>query len=192
MIEGKEERMSAPRKAPVKPLEEEEANSEKVSRIKELLAWEAPARPFKKRSKEFFSTVSAIAFLVMVILVFLKEWFLIIAIIAFSFLIYVLSTIPPQKVKHKITNRGITTNDKEYFWEELGNFWFTQQLDETILNIKMPFRYPGRLMMLLGNQKEAKVKKVLSRFLSLEKVSPTWIEKAGKWLAEKVPLEGSS
>ena len=156
---------------------------------KVLFSWEAPIRPFKKRDKEFFSTAGAIAFLVGVILIFLKEWFLIVAIIALLFLVYILSTIPPEKTKHEITNKGIATGGRDYGWGELGNFWFSEQWEQKILNVEVPFQFPARLFMLLGDEKEEEVKKHLTRFLEHQESAPTWVDKASNWLSEKVPLE---
>lgn len=173
-------------------LKKEKIETERGVETRALLSWEAPTRPFKKRDREFFSNAVAIAFLVGVILFFLKEWFLIIAIIALLFLVYILSTVPPEKVEHKITNRGIVTGGKSYLWNELGNFWFAQQLGEKTLNIEVPFQIPRRLILLLGDQKEEVLKKLLSRFLESEEPTPGFTERAGEWLSKKIPLEKSA
>jgi hypothetical protein len=181
--------MAALPKTPKKPLEKGGTAVPEREKAKVLLVWKAPIRPFKKRNREFFSTAGAIVFLVTVILIFLKEWFLILVIIAFLFLAFVLFTTEPEKVEHKITNRGIETGGRKYLWDELGDFWFTSQLGNEVLNVGTPFRFPGRLVFLLGGEKKAKFEKLLGRFLSLEEPRPTLTEKAGKWLVKKVPLE---
>lgn len=170
-------------------MRKEKIETERGVKAQTLLVWKAPIRPYKKRDREFFSTAAAIAFLVIVILVFLKEWFLIVAIIALSFLTYVLATVPPEEVEHRITNKGIVTGGKNYIWDELANFWFSEQWGGKILNVRTPFQFPGRISLLLGDQKQESVEKLLSRFLELEEESPTITEKAGKWLAKKIPLE---
>jgi hypothetical protein len=154
-----------------------------------LLTWEAPVRPFKKRGREFYSTAGAIAILVAVILIFLKEWFLIILIAAFLFFSYVLATIPPQKTEHRLTNKGILTNNKKYIWENLGRFWFSEQWGQKILNVETPGRFPGQLILLLGEQEEKDLEKILAKYLENETPKPGFMEKAGKWVSEKVPLE---
>lgn len=176
-------------KASAKDLEKEKIEVERGVKKELLLSWRAPVRPFKKRDREFYSTAGAIAFLVMVVLFFLKEWVLIVTIIALLFLVYILSTTPPEEVEHRITNKGIETGGKNYVWNELGLFWFTKQWGETILNVSAPFQMPGRLMMLLGKEKEENLRKLLERFLEHEEMPPTMMEKAGNWLARKVPLE---
>ena len=92
-----------------------------------LFTWKSPSRPFKKREKEFFTTIAAIVFLLAVILVFVKEFLLIGAIVALSFVAYVLATIPPEVVEHRISTLGIDSVGHFNKWEELINFRFSQR-----------------------------------------------------------------
>lgn len=156
---------------------------------KDLLEWEAPARPFKKRDKEYFTTIGAIVFLLTIILFFLKEWLLIGAIIAFAFLAYVLASIPPEKVRHKITSRGIITAGRMYKWLTLSRFWFSEKWGSKILNIETLFTVPSRLALLLGDQDEKKVKEIIEKYLVEDKPPATFLDKAGNWLVKKFPLE---
>jgi len=156
--------------------------------LKTLLEWEAATRPFKKRSKEFFSTVLTIAALIVIILAFLKEWFAILAVVAFVFLVFITGKIPPENVGHKITTRGIVTGGKEYRWEQLGRFWFEEKNGQKILYVEN-FGFPRVLMMLLGETDKAKVKAILSDYLPEEAPEKTWIDKASQWLTTKISLE---
>lgn len=159
--------------------------------LKTLLAWTAPERLFKKRSREYFSTIGAIVFLLVVILLFLKEWFLILTIIALAFVVYIMATIEPRKVKHEITTKGIVTGGRKYDWEELGRFWFTEKWGQKILHIEALVRLPRQLMMILSEINKAQVEKILSQYLSSEEPEKTWIDNAGEWLSRRVPLEFS-
>jgi hypothetical protein len=156
---------------------------------KDLLEWESPARPFKKRDREYFTTIGAIVFLLTIILFFLKEWLLIGAIIAFAFLAYVLASIPPEKVRHKITTRGIITAGKMYKWPTLSRFWFSKKWGSDILNIETLFTMPGRLALLLDGQSKEKVKSTVEKYLVQDKPPATTLDKAGNWLTKKFPLE---
>jgi hypothetical protein len=88
----------------------------KVEKV--VLEWTAPARPYKKRSREFYTTILSIAFLLGIILLLLKEFLLIGVIIAFAFLSYVLSTHKPEDVAHQVTTKGIRTDNKLFEWPE--------------------------------------------------------------------------
>ena len=83
---------------------------------KEWLSWEAPERTFKKRDKDFWITAIAILILVSVILIFVQEFFLIVALGAALFLYYVLSSVPPARIKNRLTNRGVYFSDLFYAW----------------------------------------------------------------------------
>lgn len=160
-----------------------------VEEVKTLLSWKALDRPFKKRSKDYYTTIAAIVFLVVVILLFFHQWFLIMAILSLAFLAYVLGTVSPREVEHKITTQGIITGGHSYLWRELYDFWFDKSQGQPVLNVTT-FRLPGRLFMMLGDQTEEKVKEVLAKYIPFrEVVEKTWTDKASEWLSQKIPLE---
>jgi len=156
---------------------------------KVLLSWKAPARPFKKRDREYFTTIGAIVFLVAVILVFLKEWLLIAVVVSLMFVAYVLATVPPEIVEHTITNKGVETGGKLYKWEELKRFWFSKKWKDTVLNIETEKSFPGRLLLVVPEVERKRVEETLAKYLEMEAPEPTFMDKAAKWLSEKVPLE---
>lgn len=156
---------------------------------KVLLSWQAPSRPFKKQSREYFTTLGALIFLIALILLFLKEFVFIAAILSLFFFVYVLSTVKPEEITHKITNKGILTGKKTYRYENLGRFWFSQKWGSQILNVENFLGLPTRLTLLLGEAPKEKVKKVLEEYLIMEKPEKNFIDKASSWLSKKVPLE---
>ena len=156
---------------------------------KTLLSWEAPERVFKKKNKEFWTTILSVALLVSIILFFAKEYFLIAAIFALIFLFYVLSNNPPQMMKYKITNQGIFWGKAKYEWGSLWRFWFQEKEGQTILNIDTRIAFPKRLILLLGNQNKKEIRQILEDFIPYEKVGPDFVEKSTRWLAKKFPLE---
>lgn len=157
--------------------------------LKDLLVWKSPARVFKKRDREFYTTIAAIIFLLAVIMLFLKEWMLIALIISFGFMAYVLSTVEPQEVEHKITTKGVVTGEKRYEWQYLISYWFSKKWGNQILNIQTRLGFPPRLIMLLGKTEKATLQKILDKYIVMEKPQKSWIDKSGEWLAEKFPLE---
>lgn len=169
----------------------EDQNKEN-STLKTLLEWEALARPFKARSREYFSTILAIAFLLIVIAFFLKEWFLIMVIVALVFVHYIMSTVKPEKISHQITNKGVMTGGKTYLWPELFRFWFTGNGGEEVLHLQKSDRFPSVLLLLLGEADKKQIQKILSDYLTFEEPEETWIDKATTWLSEKIPLEKTS
>ena len=172
--------------------EGEKAQVVRPEPLKTLFTWSAPERPFKKRSREYFTTIGAIVFLLAVILFFLKEWFLIAVMIALMFVAYIMATVEPREVKHKITNRGIITGGKKYQWEGLNRFWFIQKWGQKMVQIETLRRFPRRLTLLLGRTNQEQIKKILSRYLPFEEPEKAWVDNASEWVSRRVPLESSS
>ena len=159
--------------------------------MKSLLKWQAAERPFKKRDREFFTTIAAIAVLLAVIFLFIKEWMAIGVITSLVFVGYVLATVEPEKTEHEITTRGVITGGKLYRWEELRSFWFSNKWKDKLLNIETRLRFPGRLVMLLGGRTKAEIKKVLEKHVQFEVPEETFMDRSAQWLQDKVPLERS-
>jgi len=156
-----------------------------------LVTWSAPARPFKKRDKQFFSTVFIIALLVALILFFAGQVLPVALVIAVVFLVYVTAMIPPQDVAVKLTNYGIYVDKDAYAWYEMGRFWFEKKQGVETLQIELG-RFPNRLsLVLLKDLTPAKkdLELVLSEVLLKEKPKPTTFEKISKWLSDKIPLD---
>lgn len=155
-----------------------------------LMTWKSPSRPFKKRQKEFYTTIAAIVFLLAVILIFIKEFLLIGAILALAFVAYVLATVPPEEVEHKVMTNGLDSVGHFYKWEELASFWFGEKWGQPILLVQTRLRFPGRLVILTAGQDSEKIKSQLQKHLTFkEKPEANWMDDAAKWLGEKVPLE---
>lgn len=157
--------------------------------LKIFYTWKAPVRPFKRRDREFWTTVLAIVFLVGLILFFVREWFLIAAIISLTFVYYVLSTVEPEEGEYKIANRGLIYGGQTYLWENISQFWFSEKYGQKVINFEMRVGLPGRLTLLVGRGEEAKIKELLIKYLVEEEVPPNFLDKAADWLQKKVPLE---
>lgn len=154
-----------------------------------LVEWTAPARPYKERTREFYTTILSIAFLLGVILLLLKEFLLIGVIMAFAFLSYVLATHKPEDVTHQIHDDGIVTDGKLYKWEEFSQFWVTKQFDQEVVICKTLKALPGVILMLLPSGKKDSVLKALREKLKEEKPADSFVDKASRWLGNKIPLE---
>lgn len=157
--------------------------------LKDLFVWQALARPYKRRNKEWYSTIAAIIFLLAVILIFLQEWALIGVIVSIGFLSYVLSSVPPEKVESKITTRGMFAGGRRFDWTLLYRFWFSEKWGSSLLNIETRLGFPRRLMFVINKPDQHKIKKILEKYLILEKPQNQFVDRAGNWLQRKFPLE---
>jgi len=161
----------------------------KVEKI--LLEWTAPSRPYKVRSREFYTTILSIAFLLGVILLLLKEFLLIGVIMAFAFLSYVLATYKPEDAKHQITTSGIRTDGKLYEWDKLTNFWLKKQWDQEVVICKTLAALPGVILLVVDPEKREKIVKSIGDKIPLVKPTDSFVDKASKWLGNKIPLENN-
>lgn len=157
--------------------------------VKLLFSWKAPIRPFKKRDKEFWTTVLSIIFLLSLILLFVKEWVLIAAMISLIFLFYVLSTVLPEEIEYRITSQGINFEDSRYDWEALRRFWFSSKYNSRILHLESWLRSTGKINLVINKNEEGKLKEILGKYLLNEEAEPTFLDRAAGWLSEKIPLE---
>ena len=156
-----------------------------------LLAWSSPSRLFKKRDKEYFTNIGAIVFLLVVILVFAREFLLIAAVVSIVFLVYVLSTVPPEEVTHRITNLGVESAGHYYRWEELSEFWFEEQWGQDLLVLRPIIGM--RIIILLGVQDKVLVRILIAQYIPFrEKPEKSWVDNASSWLSKKIPLEKPS
>jgi hypothetical protein len=155
------------------------------------LSWSSPSRLFKKRDTEFYKTVGAIVFLIAIILVIASEYMLVLAMLSILFFVFVLSTVPPENVEHRVTNLGIESAGHYYRWEELSEFWFDKQWGQSLLILKPAFG--TRMVILLGEEKQEKVREIIGKHIPFrETPEKTWVDNASSWLSSKIPLEQSS
>jgi hypothetical protein len=151
----------------------------------------APARPFKKHNRQFFSTIIVIAILISLILFFAGQVLPVAVVISVVFLVYVTAVIPPQDVKYKLTNYGIYIEKEAFAWLSMGRFWFDNKSNQRVLEIEL-YKFPGRLTFVLidgQTPREQDLEAVLSEILLKEKPELTTYEKVANWLKDKIPLE---
>lgn len=161
---------------------------EQGQEVKDLLSWRAPARSFRKRDNKWFINVAILVLALIVILLFIKEFIAISVVLAVAFVFYVMATVPPEEIEHKITTQGITSAGHTYLWGELTDFWFTRANEQMILNVGTTLRYPGRLMMLLGGLTLEKIKEILAPHIPFREIPKTsWLDRLATYLHKKLP-----
>lgn len=162
--------------------------SEPPREVKTLLEWESPLRPFKRRDTKYFLNLVLIILVLAVILVFVQEFLLIGVLLALLFVSYVLGTVEPEKLAHKITNQGITTGNRSYLWSELEDFWYVEKYGSDILNVSTKVRFPARLMILVPFIDRDKVKKILLEYIPFREEAPrSWMDDATAWINSHLP-----
>jgi len=126
------------------------------------------------------------------VLVFIGEFLLIGVILATFFVIYVLSSVPPEPIKNKITTLGIETTEHFHRFEEMREFWFDEKYGQKMLVVHLLLGFPTHLQLLLGEISHEKIVPLLSDKIPFKETPErTFLDKASDWLAQKIPLEKS-
>lgn len=158
--------------------------------VRTILEWMAPGRPFRKKGKEYFTSVLLITCLVEVILFLFSQYELMLAVLSLTFLAIVLSVVPPRDFRYKISTEGITIEDHFYLWTELYDFYFKKIDGVETLFVRTHTIIPGVLRIPLGALSRDEVRKKLLRYLPYrEVVRLTFMEKSADWLSKTFPLE---
>src|SRR4051812_46749400 len=79
--------------------------------IKTLLSWKAPARPFRKKDRSYYTTLAIIVILLTLILILFHEFLLIATLLSLTFVAYVLAFVPPHDIDYRISTQGITIGE---------------------------------------------------------------------------------
>ena len=153
---------------------------------KDLVIWTAPARPFKRRNKDFYITIFAMAAVTALVLFLIEGWLPVILVISLVFLFYVMATVEPENIEYKITNKGIKIAGRLNDWGGLGRFWFTKRLDNELLVIETR-ALPGRLELVINAAIKDQIKEKLGEYLVHEEIPASGIDKAANWFSNKVP-----
>lgn len=153
---------------------------------KDLVSWIAPARPFKRRDRQFYVTTISIAGMVCLILFLAEGAMPVILIISLIFLYYVMSTVAPDDIEYKITSNGIRIGDKRTDWEYLGRFWFGKRYDSELLFLETSY-LPNRIEIVIKPEIKEEIRKTLKDYLTEEEISPSNLDKVVEWFSKKLP-----
>lgn len=156
-----------------------------------LFTWVSPERVFKPRkSPTYYRNLGLLLILIVLLLIFTNQFALLIVVLSLIFLAYVLSVVPPRKVRHTISNYGIYTHDKFYPWLQRGKrYWWEESYGQkqVVVEIKL---FPYRLVMLVGHQRnEKQIENILKHYLINQKPEVNEMDKIIQWWREKFPLE---
>jgi hypothetical protein len=158
-----------------------ENDSEKV-----IFSWNGPVRPFKKKDRRFWINVSAIAAISGFVLFLIEGMMPVLVIISLVFLFYIMTTVEPENIEYKITNKGVDIAGQKTYWEEMIRFGFSKRLDSNLLVLETT-RVPGRLEIVIDENDMEKIKNALKKHLPEHDKPASNIDKAANWFAEKMP-----
>ncbi len=152
------------------------------------MEWESYERPHKVWTKEFYSSVIVIAFLVSVILFFIEGVMPVFVVWALVFMMWAMNRTEPLKTKNTMTTWGLRSVNKFYDYQKMSNFWLETKWGTRLLRINL-FESPWHVVFVISKEIEEKLKSDMSKVVPFMEPEPTAMDKFTKWLGEKVPLE---
>ena len=155
------------------------------------IVWQAPARPYKPRDREFWLNALMVTALVVLILFFAQEWFLITVIISFFFLYYILSTTEPPQKKYRLDRRGLTLEpgSKPIPWKLFSHFWVSQRWGHPILSLETKLANGQLVQIVVPPAKKVAIQKLLAAHLTEVPAPVNSADKVAAWLYRHLPLQ---
>jgi hypothetical protein len=155
---------------------------------KNIFEWDSYERPHKVWTKEFYSSVIVIAFLVSVILFFIEGVMPVFVVWALVFMMWAMSRTEPMITKNTLTTWGIRSVGRLYDFQRMTNFWIETKWGTRLLRINL-VDSPWHVVVVIGESNEAKIKEEMSKFVPFVEPEITGMDRFVKWLSEKLPLE---
>lgn len=159
---------------------------EEVEKV--LYQWSALARPFKRRSREFYVSVMAILSIIGLILFLAEGAMPVILLASLFFLFYILNTVEPPMAKYSITSKGIKIEDNLTPWNSMKRFWIAKNGQYNVLIVET-VSLTGRMEYVVQEADIPAIKKLLSDYIPEEEALPTAYDKASKWFSSQVPQD---
>jgi hypothetical protein len=155
-----------------------------------LFSWKGPSHPFKKRNRIYFQTIIAMTLLLVAIVFFLNDFLLIGVILAISFLVYAISSVPPIEVEHKITPMGIDDAGRFFKWIDLSSFWFEEKWGQQVLVIQTHLTFPVQIRAVISKESISTIKDMIGKYLLFHsKPVKSFVDKISEWITAKIPLD---
>jgi hypothetical protein len=130
-----------------------------------IISWKSPVRVFKARSRQYFVKIGLYGLVFMLAAIAFGEFLLVGVILAVIFLVYVLASVAPETIEHKITSMGIISGGKAFLWDDLDSFWFEKKGDDRLLVVQTMLHFPSRLIVILTTVSEQGLLDILEKHL---------------------------
>lgn len=155
-----------------------------------LYSWEAPMRPqVTAFQKKITKNLLIIGGVIALFLLLIGEFFIILVIASVIFIGYILANTPIETASYELSTHGVRYLDHFYYWNELGNFFFTESEGQKILNIDVKNDLPARIFLTILPGNEEKVKDICESYLPYLKEPPeTFLDKGYKKLVSKLNI----
>lgn len=153
--------------------------------------WQAPLRPYIKRSSEVIRFYIAVTLIFSIIVVLLSDPIILIPMWALFFIFYVFTVTPPPEVTNKITQFGVDAAGMTYRWEYLSYFYFIERFGYIMLVVVSHAPENHHAYMVVPDEKtKTELVKLLSEHIVYqERPVRTLTDRLIEWFSKLVPHE---
>lgn len=155
----------------------------------DLVSWTAPARPFKRRDRQFYVTIFAMAGIVSLILFLAEGLMPVLLVVSLVFLYYVLQTVEPENIEYKITTKGVKIADRLNEWSGFRRFWFSRRFDSELAVFETA-GLGGRIEVVINPEIKESLKKDVSKYIPYEEIPASGLDRVTNWVAKRLPGSG--
>lgn len=160
------------------------ANRKREKPVRTLFRWQSFSRPYTRRDVRWFVYTLLLVAIIILVLLFIREFFIIAPVLALTFLSYALATVPPELIENSITTHGINTGGHSFIWEELDDFWFLEKRGFVSLNFDTFLPLQSRISILINKEDKEKIRQILARYRPYREIpKTTWIDNAADYLS---------
>jgi len=152
----------------------------------DLVTWSAASRPFKRYGRKFYVTIFSIVGIISIILFVAEGVMPVILLVSLIFLFYVLSTVAPENIEYKITNKGVKIAGKETPWQNITRFSLGERSGSEVLAIET-VTFPNKIEMVIDPMLKDRIKKEISAYAPYENIPPSTLDKVVQWVVKKLP-----
>jgi magnesium-transporting ATPase (P-type) len=146
-----------------------EKNQKKDAKV--IYKWKSPSRVFRKWEKEKLFTVFLWLLVIVILLLFVKQYITIFVVFALGFVIYAMTNFSPETVEHVLTDSYLVWFEKEYNFDDLKEFWFSERSGQIVLNVETKYRIPARLVFLVSEKEKEELYGLLSEYIPYKELS---------------------
>ena len=153
--------------------------------IRSLFRWQSFSRPYRKRTTRWFIYTILLVATIILILLFVNEFFIIAPVLALVFVAYALATVPPEIIENEITSQGINSSGHTFIWEELDDFWFTEKRGFISLNFDTYILSQRRLSILINVSDREKIRQIIAKYRPYRELpKTTWVENVSEYFSD--------
>lgn len=130
------------------------------------ITWFAPEYTYYQKEKSWFIIPAAIAIILLIIAILLKNYTFAILIPVAFFCFYLYGTRLPKENKFSISHRGVSIDDKMYSYKDLLSFWiFYDPKHFKILSIRSKNIFAPHIQVPIHDQNPNKIRDLLIKYL---------------------------